>query len=63
MAYHYHDDVTTSPYNGILIPLGDAATIHMNLTKSTEMELHGKYTITLVVPTQKAKMATATVNF
>ena len=62
-AYHYHDDVTTSPYNGILIPLGDAATIHMNLTKSTEMELNGKYTITLVVPTQKAKMATATVNF
>ncbi len=62
-AYHYHDDIKTSPYNGILIPLGDEATIHMDITSSTGMELHGKYTVTLVVPTQKAKMATAIVNF
>ena len=62
-AYHYHDDVKTSPYNGILIPLGDEATIHMDLTSSTGMEFHGKYTVTLVVPTQKAKMATASVSF
>jgi thiosulfate dehydrogenase [quinone] small subunit len=62
-AYHYHDDVTTSPYNGILIPLGDEATIHMNLTSSTHMELHGKYKVTLVVPTQKAAAATADVTF
>ncbi len=62
-AYHYHTDVTTSPYNGLLIPLGDEATVHMNLTSSTGMELHGKYKVTLVVPTQKAAFAQADVTF
>ncbi len=61
--YHYHDDVKVSPYNGILIPLGDEAMIHMNLTASLHMELHGKYKVTLVVPSQKAPFATADVTF
>ncbi|MEM0139371.1 MAG: TQO small subunit DoxA domain-containing protein [Ferroplasma sp.] len=61
--YHYHDDVKTSPYNGIMIPLGDEAMIHMDLTSSLHIELHGKYKVTLVVPTQKAAAATASVTF
>ncbi|WP_337860386.1 TQO small subunit DoxA domain-containing protein [Ferroplasma sp.] len=62
-VYHYHTDVKVSPYNGIYIPLGDEATIHMDLTSSLHMELHGKYTVTLVVPSQKAPFATADVTF
>ncbi len=61
--YHYHDDVKVTQYDGILVPLGDEATIHMDLTSSMHMELHGKYTMTLVVPTQKAKFASETISF
>lgn len=61
--YHYRDNVKYNQYNGIYVPLGDEATIYMNLTTSLHHNLSGKYKVTLVVPTQKAKFATADVTF